>query len=191
MLMKYCLPFLLTLLFISDAAAQHSSQKSRKHQTHFTTTEDWYKTIEGKPFALKGPRTTVDGKVIDFSLLQHPVFVCLGFAACPPCRRQLPLFIEATATYPDIDFVYITYDSEETRLNELSEIAKKNFKPPANYYIIHMEQQEINRYDLTLAYPTQYFIGKEGIVKYMHCGGEADEPEAEIRKKIADIITRK
>jgi cytochrome oxidase Cu insertion factor (SCO1/SenC/PrrC family) len=192
--MKYraLLIFFACLMIGFSANAQHAPKRKRhtKQQTsYFNTPEDWYKKVEGKPFPLKETYTARDGKTINFSQLQHPTFVCLGFAACPPCRHELPIYIEATSTFPDVDFVYITYDSEETRTQELNEIGKKNFNPADNYYIIHMPQQEIDRYNLTLAYPTQYFIAKNGIVKYMHSGGDPDEPSADIKARIAKIIS--
>jgi len=183
--------FIAVWMCIPGAKAQRATKKrssAKRSDSYFNTPEDWYKKVEGKPFPLRETYTTVDDKTIDFSNLKHPTFVCLGFAACPPCRHELPIYLAAATTYPEVDFVYVTYDSEETRLRELSGIGKENFKPAANYYIIHMEQQEIDRYNLTLAYPTQYFMHKDGIVQYMHSGGDPDEPAADIAARIAQII---
>ncbi len=189
--MKTLIYLFLILLNCYPAIAQHKHKVHKKKNSYFNTPEDWYRQVEGKPFPLPGIYKSTDGKTRDFSHLHHANMVCFGFAACPPCRHELPVYIAAAGKYPDIDFVYITYDSEEVRLKELKEIGLDNFQPPGNYYILHLDQQVIDRYNLTLAYPTQYFISADGLVRYMNSGGDPDEPVAEVEARIERIISGK
>jgi thiol-disulfide isomerase/thioredoxin len=118
----------------------------------------------GKPFPLKDSVRTVDGKVFDFGLLNHSTVVCFGFYGCHPCMRELPAFVEASKSHPDVDFVYITFDAEKERQREFEEVGLKDFKPTLNYHVIHLDRREIDQLKLTNGYPTKYLIGKDGKV---------------------------
>jgi thiol-disulfide isomerase/thioredoxin len=148
----------------------------------------FYKSKTGKPVGLSGVYHSADGKTIDFSNMKRPAFVYYGFYGCHPCMHELPVFMECAANFPDVDFVYITYDKAAVRQKELAELGKKNFKPGSNYYVIEMHDEDIYRSRMTWGYPTKYFVDDKGIVRFVQCGGNPSEPPSDIKKRFADII---
>jgi thiol-disulfide isomerase/thioredoxin len=60
------------------------------------------------------PVTTFDGKTTTFRKLAHgkPLIINLWASWCPPCRREMPLLVEAQKKNKDITFVFVNEDNE-------------------------------------------------------------------------------
>lgn len=58
--------------------------------------------------------TTFDGKPTTFEKLAHgkPLVVNLWASWCPPCRREMPLLVEAQKKNKDVAFVFVNEDSD-------------------------------------------------------------------------------
>lgn len=179
------LSFLLPLLAVSTYAQTIDTAKRKKY--FIVPAETFYATKRDKPFPLHDKLQTIDGKQIDFGHLDKPTFVCFGFYGCHPCMHELPIFIEMASERSDINFVYITFDSEVTRQREFAEAGLKDYKPVANYYIIHLDRADIDKAKLTMGYPTKYFLNKDGIVKTVECGGNPTLPVQEVKDHITEV----
>jgi thiol-disulfide isomerase/thioredoxin len=192
---------LLCMALCGGAAAQEKAAAAPEYSIDSASARKWkplpghenpalafYNSKTGKPIGLSGPHKSADGKTIDFSNLKRPVFVYYGFYGCHPCMHELPVFMECATQFPDVDFVYITYDKQAVREKEFEEIGKKGFTPGKNYYVIEKHDEEIFRSGMTWGYPTKYFVDDKGIVQFVQSGGNPAEPQSAIRARFARII---
>lgn len=126
---------------------------------------------EGFPFPNLGERQATDGTIIDCSKLHQKAFIRFGFIGCHPCEAENPTFLKLAKAFPDVLFVYISFDAPEDILKEFSE-----YLPPAdfpkNLKLISITRKEIDSFKLTMGYPVNYFIRASGIVQTVVLGNQ-------------------
>lgn len=159
--MKYGFLFylLLALLYTAPVAAQQPKKLSWNDQ--------FILDKSGKPFPVQEAFATLNGRVYDFTKSSRPAFVYISSESCLPCKFELPLYLEACATYTDFDFVYFTTDPDTMAV-------KKKFGDQAgmpNLYIISRPYDYFYDHQLFLGFPTKYFISSAQKVETVQLGG--------------------
>lgn len=87
---------------------------------------------------------------------------------CPPCREEIPDFIEV---YEEEDVVILAVNMTHTETSSMEEIEKfvyEEFEMP--FPVLLDEENEITTQYRIAAYPTTYMIDSEGIVRHMAMG---------------------
>lgn len=145
----------------------------------------------GKPFIKDSILKTIDGRSIQITNLENKTMVCFGMRGCHPCAHELPAIVQLSKLRNDIDFLYITLDSEQTIKTEFEEVLGKNYKLPDNYHIVIMDQNTMKKNDVLLGYPTKYFLDKNGTVLYFQYGGVSTKSTLVEMKQINNDIIKK
>lgn len=92
--------------------------------------------VKGKQLSLTGKHADIfDGRILNTDSLTKSSFVFLGFYGCVPCKMQLPSFIDLSKKRSDINFIYISFDENETIKHEMKEIGKLSLLIICTYYI--------------------------------------------------------
>jgi peroxiredoxin len=128
-----------------------------------------FKDINGKPFALSDYK----GKV-----------VLLDFWAtwCPPCRKEIPGFIELYNSYRSRGFVVIGVSMDDSR-SDIKRFARR-FK--MNYPIlIGAGRDDLEPAFGPLPLPTAFVIGRDGSICAKHDGLNSKE---EFEKEIVSLL---
>ena len=109
----------------------------------------------------------LEGGTLDFAALKgQPVVINLWATWCPPCRRELPQFARAAASYPDVHFVYANQgQSREVVVEYLAERADLTL----TNVVLDKTQAVAQRFG-SLGLPTTYFFDAEGNHVVTHVG---------------------
>ena len=142
----------------------------------FSRTEKRHKAPD---FALQ----TQDGKVIELSKLKGKV-VLINFWAtwCPPCRAEIPDFVEVYKMYKSKGFEIIGIALDVDGWNAVTPYIKKE---KINYPVVLGTQTEVNKYGGFEAIPTSFIIDKNGFIVEMQTGFLQKE---ELEKKINTLL---
>ncbi|MCD6232184.1 TlpA family protein disulfide reductase [Candidatus Aerophobetes bacterium] len=125
----------------------------------------------GKPapnFSLK----TLDGKIIRLSTLKGKVIIIDFWATwCPPCREEIPHFINLYEKYKDEGFQMLGVFLDDN-INSVREFAK-NYN--INYPLLIPDEKILKDYGPIIYIPTTFIISKEGYIykKYVGYKGES------------------
>lgn len=109
---------------------------------------------------------TVKGKV---------VFINFWFYSCTPCMREmdeLNVLYEKYRKFENFEFLSFTFEKDDL-INE----TVKRFG--INYKIFSISSAECDRLDFGNGYPTSIILDSNGIVKYIHSGGENDKDKVQ------------
>uniref|UniRef100_A0A7V3ZWV5 TlpA family protein disulfide reductase n=1 Tax=candidate division WOR-3 bacterium TaxID=2052148 RepID=A0A7V3ZWV5_UNCW3 len=130
--------------------------------------------------------TTIDGKMVSLSELRGKA-VILDFWAtwCPPCRKEIPGFVELKKKYgKKLEIIGISVDRS---VNQVKEFYRKN---KMNYPVAMATKEILESYNAIyrLQYiPTTFIIDKEGYIHDVKVGFVSkDEFEKLIQKLIVD-----
>lgn len=112
--------------------------------------------------------TSLDGREVRLSQFRGKV-VILDFWAtwCPPCKLELPHFIELHHEYQDDGLVIIGVSLDKTGVREVAAFVKE-WKIP---YVVAMGTGEVVRsYGGIRGIPTTFVIGKDGKIYRKYVG---------------------
>jgi thiol-disulfide isomerase/thioredoxin len=114
------------------------------------------------------PVTTFDGKTTTFGELAHgkPLVVNLWASWCPPCRREMPLLVEAQKKNKDIAFVFVNEDNDP---DEALFFANQ-MKVPAGS-IVGDSSNALMQAFRTRVLPTTLYYSADGQLVSTHVGG--------------------
>lgn len=143
------------------APAQTTPNASQKMQS------DFLYRVTSEPFPALGTWATITGDSIDFSNIRSPTIIRFGFRYCGPCNFEMPYLITLSKQFPQLNFVYVSFDERDTIINDV----KKHYEETGKMQFVHMPQQFINAKALTFRYPTTYFIAAGNQVKQVNIGG--------------------
>ena len=109
----------------------------------------------------------LEGGSLDLAALEgQPVIVNLWATWCPPCRRELPLFAEAAAAFPDVHFVFANQgESREVVADYLAERDDLTL-----HNVVLDQEQRIGQRFGSLGLPTTYFFDGSGWHVLTHVG---------------------
>src|SRR5690606_184048 len=96
----------------------------------------------------------------------QPVIINLWATWCPPCRRELPLFAEAAAAFPDVHFVFANQgESREVVADYLADRGDVNL----TNVVLDRDQLTGDRFG-SPGLPTTYFFDGAGWHVLTHVG---------------------
>lgn len=109
-------------------------------------------------------RETVSGETFTLSHHRGEVVVLNFWATwCPPCRAEIPDFVELQDEYADADlhFVGVTVDVDDV---DLVRKYARHFR--INYPLIHGDGSLVEKYGGVGTVPTSFIIDRSGEIRY-------------------------
>lgn len=121
-------------------------------------------TLQALPIAAL---STLDGEqpVNSNAYTGRPVVLNLWASWCDPCRRELPIFEQAQARYPAIDFVMINQGESAQKVRTFLESQHLNFKN-----VLLDPASRTMRAEGSQAIPTTLFFNEKGDLVDTHQG---------------------
>lgn len=136
-----------------------------------------------KPQAPNFQLQTIEGETIRLTDYRGKVVVLNFWATwCPPCRKEIPDFVELTRTNDKETFVILGVTLQSGTTQDIKDFAEKN---NMNYPVLTGNQKYLMK--LTQLYggvrgiPTTFIIGPDGKVQDRYVGAK---PAGEVWKKI-------
>jgi len=112
--------------------------------------------------------------------LGKPTVINFFATWCPPCREEIPGFVEVHRKYRDRGFelIGISLDTD-TRSTLPGFIASNRIE----YRILFGDLATTRAYGGVTSIPTTFFVGKDGVIRYIHVGFIDQESfDREVRK---------
>ncbi len=112
--------------------------------------------------------TTLDGQELSLASLRGKVILVNFWATwCPPCRAEIPEFIEAYAELKDRGLEILGFS-----VDDMSEADLKSFvvKAKINYPVALVGQDIVSAFRPGQYIPTSIFIDRSGRLRYKHVG---------------------
>ena len=97
-----------------------------------------------------------------------PLIVNFWFVNCPPCRKEVPAFVELVKKYGDKGFTILGLDVEDTP-EEMKKFAEE-FKINYPLFVAKGRNDITEAYRATFAYPVSWFVRADGTVFLKHLG---------------------
>ena len=111
----------------------------------------------------------MDGKDVKLSDYRgKPLIVNFWFVNCPPCRKEVPAFVELVKKYGDKGFTILGLDVEDTP-EEMKKFAEE-FKINYPLFVARDRNDIKEAYRATFAYPVSWFVKADGSVHLKHLG---------------------
>lgn len=119
------------------------------------------------PTALPGNSYPVlDGPdLVPSTLTGQPVVVNLWATWCPPCRREMPMLVQAAQRRQDVTFLFVNQREDEAHVRsylQLTALAAPN--------MLLDRAGLFARHYATLGLPVTMFIGRDGRLRGVHVG---------------------
>jgi cytochrome c biogenesis protein CcmG/thiol:disulfide interchange protein DsbE len=108
----------------------------------------------------------VDVKLSDYR--GRPLIVNFWFVDCPPCRKEVPAFVELVKKYGDKGFTILGLDVEDTP--EAMKAFAEEFKINYPLFVAKGRDDILEAYRATFAYPVSWFVRPDGTVFLKHLG---------------------
>lgn len=129
--------------------------------------------------------STIDGRKVKLSDLKGKI-VMVNFWAmwCKPCIAEMPLFAKAYEKYKERGFeiLAISVDQAEDHPKVASFVAQKKINFPILY-----DESVARQYDV-ISYPTTFFIGKQGTIRYKNTGLNVQTAERDLDIIIEELM---
>jgi peroxiredoxin len=97
-----------------------------------------------------------------------PLIVNFWFVNCPPCRKEVPAFVDLVKKYGDKGFTILGIDVEDTP-EEMKKFAEE-FKINYPVFVARDRNDVKEAYRATFAYPVSWFVRADGTVSLKHLG---------------------
>ena len=110
----------------------------------------------------------INGKTVRLSDYKGKVVVLNFWATwCPPCRKEIPDFIELQKQYgaQGVQFIGVALDEEG-----LAKVKPYTEKNPFNYPILIGDAKGVARYGEMNAIPVTYVIDRKGVIRQNYVG---------------------
>lgn len=108
----------------------------------------------------------VDVKLSDYR--GRPLIVNFWFVDCPPCRKEVPAFVDLVKKYGDRGFTILGLSVEDSpeAMQKFAEEYKVNYP----LLVAKGRNDILEAYRATFAYPVSWFVRADGTVFLKHLG---------------------
>ncbi len=98
----------------------------------------------------------------------RPLIVNFWFVNCPPCRQEVPAFVDLVKKYGDRGFTVLGLSVQDSP--EVMQAFAAEFK--VNYPLFEAQGRDdiAEAYRATFAYPVSWFVRRDGTVFLKHLG---------------------
>jgi len=142
-------PFALVLLLAISAENAKALEKNYPDAPDFTLTD-----LSGNNISL----SSFNGKV---------VFLNFWATWCPPCRKEIPGFIEIYEKYKDQGIVIIGISVDKTGVDSVRDFVEKE---KITYPVVMGNSDIVNDYKPGRFIPTTIIVDKNGKIRHKHVG---------------------
>ena len=108
----------------------------------------------------------VDVKLSDYR--GRPLIVNFWFVDCPPCRKEVPAFVDLVKKYGDKGVTILGLDVEDTP--EAMKAFAEEYKINYPLFVAKGRTDILEAYRATFAYPVSWFVRADGTVFLKHLG---------------------
>jgi cytochrome c biogenesis protein CcmG/thiol:disulfide interchange protein DsbE len=108
----------------------------------------------------------VDVKLSDYR--GRPLIVNFWFVDCPPCRKEVPAFVDLVKKYGDKGFTILGLSVEDTP--EAMRAFAEEYKVNYPLFVAKGRNDILEAYRATFAYPVSWFVRADGTVFLKHLG---------------------
>jgi cytochrome c biogenesis protein CcmG/thiol:disulfide interchange protein DsbE len=167
---------LISLLVLSMGAAWIWASRANPQQTTGGGIPAPMQGFQAPDFELK----TLQGNPIQLSALRgKPVLLSLWASWCPPCKAEMPAFEQVYRQYADQGFTVLAVNaSNQDNLTDAQAFVQAN---RLTFPILLDTQGRVSQlYDLR-SLPTNFFIGRDGVIQEVVVGGPLTEAGLQIR----------
>ena len=127
----------------------------------------------------------LDGKTVHSSDFNGKVVVLDFWATwCPPCRAEIPDFIELQKKYAAQGLAVVGVSVDQADLKTVKSFAQKN---GINYSVVLVDDKIADAYGGIDGLPTTFIIDRSGRIVNQHLGFTAP---AEIEKEITNLLAQ-
>jgi len=98
----------------------------------------------------------------------RPLIVNFWFVDCPPCRKEVPTFVELVKKYGDKGFTILGLDVEDSP--EAMKAFAAEYKVNYPLFVAKGRNDILEAYRATFAYPVSWFVRADGTVFLKHLG---------------------
>ena len=125
-----------------------------------------------KPANLDFTLTDMDGKKVNLADYKgRPVLINFWATWCPPCKQEIPAFIELQDKYRDQGFVVLGVSTDDPA-DALKQFAAE-YK--MNYPVLQGTEELMNEYGPIWAIPVSIFVKRDGTICKKHMGPATKE----------------
>jgi thiol-disulfide isomerase/thioredoxin len=108
----------------------------------------------------------LDGRAVDVeSLRGQPTVINLWATWCGPCRREMPVLVEAQRTMPQVRFVFADQGESAGAVKQFLQA-----QPLTLQHVLIDENLQLSNYYNVRGYPTTLFIDARGRLRDTHIG---------------------
>jgi cytochrome c biogenesis protein CcmG/thiol:disulfide interchange protein DsbE len=108
----------------------------------------------------------VDVKLSDYR--GRPLIVNFWFVDCPPCRKEVPAFVDLVKKYGDKGFTILGLSVEDTP--EAMRAFAEEYRVNYPLFVAKGRNDILEAYRATFAYPVSWFVRADGTVFLKHLG---------------------
>jgi thiol-disulfide isomerase/thioredoxin len=180
-----------------DLAALHQSEDWTKLREQLAAiaervigleVEKEFKEFKSFPFAFELP--TVDGDTLKLDSLKGKVVIAdIWGTWCPPCRKEVPHFVELQNRYggEGLQIVGLNYERKPTKEEEIATIKQFAAANNMNYPLVLGDESTLEQVPGFRGYPTTLFIDRAGKVRFVAVGfHELGYLELVVRKLLSE-----
>lgn len=128
---------------------------------------------------------STDGRRIELSKLKGKVVVLNFWATwCPPCREEIPGFLQVYEKYRNQGLEIVGLSTEQGKESEVMSFTRSN---KISYPVSIASADLIEEYGPIDYIPTTFIVNKEGDIVYKHVGGMSSSQLESIIKPLLGL----
>jgi len=133
--------------------------ENQSKQTKTDSTPEEQKKFEAPDFTLKN----IEGKEIRLSDLKGKiVFINFWATWCPPCREEIPAFVELQEEFGADNLIILGISVDQGDLSVVPEFAKSY---NINYEILYANAEVVGTYGGIQSIPTTFIVDRDGYLR--------------------------